>query len=202
MFIILISDMCDMDSQAVQPAVLINFCSFVFWLCFANSGTHWPSIFAQFRVSTRPPDIQIRYLWWKSFARVIDQHWKTSSTSYWPRPIYIWSSPFAVNSCLKIVFLLSLNNIFHSWPKYFGSFCSDWMPTTHFWCIPNKVLFSSIKENYLWISPTKTMAIQFPTISSPWQGFSFPCSRCKSGKLWQVDTEPTLGIVYSTLTLK
>ena len=67
---------CDMDNQAVQPAVLINFCSFVFWLCFANSGTHWPSIFAQFRVSTRPPDIQIRYLWWKSFARVIDQHWK------------------------------------------------------------------------------------------------------------------------------
>ena len=69
-------------------------------------------------------------------------HWstlKTSSTSYWPCPIYIWSSPFAVNSCLKIVFLLLLNN--------FGSFCSVWVPTTHFWCIPNKVLFSSIKEN-------------------------------------------------------
>ena len=69
-------------------------------------------------------------------------HWstlKTSSTSYWPRPIYIWSSPFAVNSCLKIVFLLLLNN--------FGSFCSVWVPMTHFWCIPNKVLFSSIKEN-------------------------------------------------------
>ena len=77
-------------------------------------------------------------------------HWstlKTSSTSYWPCPIHIWSSPFAVNSCLEIVFLLLLNNIFHSWPKYFGSFCSDWVPTTHFWCIPNKVLFSSIKEN-------------------------------------------------------
>ena len=69
-------------------------------------------------------------------------HWstlKTSFTSYRPCPIYIWSSPFAVNSCLKIVFLLLLNN--------FGSFCSVWVPTTHFWCIPNKVLFSSIKEN-------------------------------------------------------
>ena len=75
-FTILNSDKCDVDNQAVQPAVLINFCSFVFWLCFAILETHWPSIFAQFRVSTRPPDIQIRYLWWKSFARVIDQHWK------------------------------------------------------------------------------------------------------------------------------
>ena len=130
-------------------------------------------------------------------------HWstlKTSSTSYWPCPIYIWSSPFAVNSCLKIVFLLTLNNIFHSWPKYFGSFWSDWVPTTHFWCIPNKVLFSSIKKNSfesLQRRQWKSTVNPVPNNILPWQGFSFPCSRCKSGKLWQVDIEPTLGdIVY------
>ena len=134
---------------------------------------------------------------------ICKSHWstlRTSCTSYWPCPIHFWSSPFAVNSCLKNVFILSLNNIFHSWPKYFGSFCSDWVPTTHFWCILIN-LFSSIKKNSfesLQRRQWKSTVNPVPNNILPWQGFSFPCSRCKSGKLWQVDIESTLGdIVYN-----
>ena len=62
---------------------------------------------------------------------------------------------------------------------------------------PDQLLFSSIKRIPLNLSNGDN-GNPVPNYILPWQGFSFPCSRCKAGKLWQVDIESTLGdIVYT-----